>query len=188
MNFARKPRPPRKITAQSIDAAALAYLHRFATSAENLRAVLMRRVRRAALAHDDDPAIGAKWVDLLVERYLRAGLLDDSIYAAARAAAMHRRGASARAIRAWLAAKGVAAADIECALERLDAQAGNSGLRGAYNYARRRRLGPWRSTDRAARRDRDLAALARQGHGYDHARIVIDAQDPDELDALMNET
>ena len=188
MTFSRKPRPPRKVTAQSIDAAALAYLQRFATSAENLRAMLMRRVRRSALAHDDDPAIGAKWVDLLVERFLRAGLLDDASYAAARVVAMHRRGASLRGIRAWLAAKGVAAADIDLALDRLDAEAGNSGLRGAYNYARRRRLGPWRSAGRKARRDRDLAALARQGHGYDHARIVIDALDPDELDAIIDET
>lgn len=183
----RKSRAPRQITARSLDAAALAYLQRFATSAANLRAVLMRRVRLSAHAHGDDPDTGAKWVDALVERFLRAGLLDDAGYAVARAATMHRRGASPRGIRAWLAAKGVAAADIDHALDRLGEAAGNVGLRGAYNYARRRRLGPWRAADREARRDRDLAALARQGHGYDVARAIVDAADPDALDAILDE-
>lgn len=187
MTRPRKARPPRRITAQSLDAAALAYLRRFATSAANLRAVLMRRVWRAAHAHGDDPAAGAEAVDALLERYLRAGLLDDSGYAVARAATMHRRGASPRGIRAWLAAKGVAAADIDHALEQLGAAAGNIDLRGAYNYARRRRLGPWRTHGREARRDRDLAALARRGHGHEVARAVIDAADPDALDALVND-
>ena len=137
----RKPRPPRKITAQSLDAAALAYLQRFATSAANLRAVLMRRVARAALAHDDDPEDGAALVDALVERYLRTGLLDDAAYAIARTATLHRRGSSPRGIRAWLAAKGVAAEHIDQALAQLGAETGDIDLRGAYNYARRRRLG-----------------------------------------------
>lgn len=183
----RSSRPPRKITAQSIDAAALAYLQRFATSTANLRAVLKRRVWQSAQAHGDDPAAGEALVDALVERYLRAGLLDDAGYAVARAATMHRRGGSPRGIRAWLAGKGVGPDDIDQALAQLDAEGGNIDLRGAYNYARRRRLGPWRSRDRDARRDRDLAALARQGHAYDVARTVIDADDPDALAALLDE-
>ncbi len=170
-----------------MEAAALAYLRRFATSAKNLRAVLMRRLWRSANALGGDPAAGAKEVDALIGRFLRAGLLDDSAYAVARAATMHRRGASPRGIRAWLAAKGVAAEDIDNALDQLGAEAGNIGLRGAYNYARRRRLGPWRTSGREDRRDRDLAALVRQGHSYDAARIVIDAEDPDALEVLVNE-
>jgi regulatory protein len=187
MTRPREPRLPRKVTAASINAVALAYLQRFATSAQNLRNVLMRRVRDSAHAHDDDPDIGAKWVDSLIERFLRAGLLDDASYAAARAATMHRRGASARGIRAWLAAKGVAADDIDHGLDQLNTAVRNTGLRGAYNYARRRRLGPWRARDRDGRRDRDLAALARQGHGYDVARVVIDARDIAELEAMIDE-
>ena len=188
MSRPRKSRPPAKITAQSIDAAAQTYLRGYASSAANLRAVLMHRVRRSAHAHGGDPAVGAKWVEALIERYLRTGLLDDSAYAAARAASLHRAGASARGIRAWLAAKGVEAADIDHALAELGAQSQDIDLRGAYNYARRRRLGPWRSSDRKARRERDLAALARRGHGYDAARTVIDAADPNALDALLNDT
>jgi regulatory protein len=50
-------------------------------------------------------------------------------------------------------------------------------LAAAIAYARRRRLGPWRQgDDREEHRERDLAALARQGFGYDTARRVIEAE------------
>ncbi|MDE0409722.1 MAG: RecX family transcriptional regulator, partial [Alphaproteobacteria bacterium] len=49
--------------------------------------------------------------------------------------------------------------------------------------ARRRRLGPWRDpAERAARRQKDLAAMARAGFRLDVARQVIDAEAPPEAD------
>ncbi|MEY3012663.1 MAG: hypothetical protein RIT45_1398, partial [Pseudomonadota bacterium] len=42
-------------------------------------------------------------------------------------------------------------------------------------YARRRGLGPYRFSDRAERRDKDLAAMMRAGHAMRVARAVIDA-------------
>ena len=49
--------------------------------------------------------------------------------------------------------------------------------------ARRRRLGPFRLPEqRADRRTKDLAAMARAGFAFDVARKVIDATDPDALD------
>lgn len=178
----QKSRPPRKTTPKSVENAALSYLQRYATSAENLRAVLMRKVHRAAHAHDEDPAPGVAIVDALIDRYLQAGLLNDAAYAEGRVAALHRRGMSRRGIRARLSAKGVAVDDIEKALDLLSLDVGNTEFVAACNYARRRRLGPWRTKDRAERRDRDLAALARQGYGYELARRVIDAKDVAALD------
>jgi len=176
-------RTPRKITPNSLESAALSYLQRYATSAENLRVVLMRRVQRSANAHDDDPSAGAVLVHALIERYLQSGLLNDDVYAQGRAASLHRRGISRRGIAARLAAKGVSSDDIDTALEQLSALHENLDLDAACNYARRRRLGPWRIKDRAGRRERDLAALARQGYGYELARRVIDAEDVSELEA-----
>ena len=177
MSETRKKRPPRPVTAQSLEAAALAYLHRFSTSAANLRNVLMRRVYRAAQANGDDPSDGATLIDALIERYLRAGLLNDTEYAAARTTTLHRNGTSNRGIRMRLSAKGVHSDDIDQALESLAEETGNSELRGAYNYARRRRLGPWRKADRDTYRDRDMASLGRQGFVYQIVRQVIDAPD-----------
>ena len=70
-------RPPRKATPRYLENAALHYLERFATSAENLRRVLMRKVDRSARAHGTDPDEGAAAVEALIERFVRAGLLDD---------------------------------------------------------------------------------------------------------------
>ena len=82
------------MTQQSLHNAALHYLERSASSADNLRRVLMRRVRRSALVHDTDPEEGARLIDELVTRFEAAGLLDDRAYAAARVTSLRRRGAS----------------------------------------------------------------------------------------------
>jgi len=176
---------PRKATPKSLENAALYYLERFASSAANLRRVLMRRVERSARAHGTDRAEGAAAVDDIVRRFEASGLLDDRAYAAARAGTLHRRGGSARKIRASLMQKGVAPDDIEAALESLRDEADEPELAAAVALARRRRLGPFRpAADREGRREKDLAALARAGFAYETARQVIEAADIEALEAL----
>src|SRR5512144_3005675 len=102
-------RGPPPVTAERLEASALYYLQRFASSAENLRRVLERRVERSARQHGTDRAAGRALVDALVKRLQAGGLLDDRFYAEAKAASLHRRGASLGAIRRTLAAKGIAA-------------------------------------------------------------------------------
>jgi len=180
----RRRRSPRKATPKSLENAALHYLQRFASSAENLRRVLMRRVEKSARAHGTDRAEGATAVDAIVARFLAAGMLDDRAYAEARAGTLHRRGAGARKIRATLQQKGVGAEAIEAALEALLRETSEPELAAAVNLARRRRLGPYRAPDeRAERREKDLAALARAGFSYDIARRVIEADDAAALEA-----
>ncbi len=173
-----KASPPRRITAAGLEAAALFYLERFASSAENLRRVLMRKVDRAARHFGDDPAEGSALVDRLIERYQASGLLDDRLYAEAKSRSLFRRGGSTRAIRQHLAARGVAAEVVDAALTELREQADcgeDPDLAAAHAYARRRRLGPYRPPEaRAAERHRDLAALGRAGFPFDVARAVVD--------------
>lgn len=179
----RARRKPRKITPDSLGRIALHYLERYATSSENLRRVLIRRIRRSAEAHETDPDEQIPHVDALIIRYQQAGLLDDQAYARMRAESLHRRGTSGRMIRMKLAAKGVPSDAIDDALESLSELVANADLSGACNYARRRRIGPWRLRDRTDYRDRDLAALARQGFSYNIARKVIEAEDTEILEA-----
>ncbi len=183
----RQRRAPRKITPDYLERAALHHLERFASSSENLRRVLERRVLRSARHHGSDPAEAAPWIDALIDRFRRSGLLDDATYAAGRAAALFRRGDSQRAIRGKLAAKGVAPDDIDGALDALrdevaaqtydddDGSAADVERRAAANYVRRRRIGPHRPPEaRAANRQRDLAALARAGFSYDVALAALE--------------
>jgi len=174
----RKRTGPKPVTKERLERIALHYLERFASSAENLRRVLLRRVDRSARLHGTDAAEGAQWVDALVERYRRSGLLDDRAYAEAKTQSLRRRGASARMVRQKLGAKGV---DADTVAAALDAAGGADDLAAAFAYARRRRLGPFGpAASRKDRRQRDMAALARAGYDYDTARKVIDARPEDD--------
>lgn len=179
---ARRRRGPRKATPDYLHRAALHYLERYQSSAENLRRVLLRKVQRSAMAHGTDAEAGAADVDRLIARFESAGLLDDTTYAEARTASLHRRGVSRRGIAMKLRQKGVDPDTIDAALDELAEIEPEPDLAAAVAYARRRRLGPWRREGREAAREKDLAALARQGFGYDTARLVIEAEDADSLE------
>jgi len=180
-------RAPRRATLQYLRASALHYLEHYATSTAHLRRLLARKVSRSAAAHGTDETEGLRAVDALIADLLRLGLLDDAAYAQARARSLHRRGQSLRAIRAALAQRGVAPADIEKALTTLEEQAAEPDLAAALAYARRRRIGPYRSGKAAAAepeaRERDLAALGRRGFSYEIARRVVEAVNLEELEA-----
>jgi regulatory protein len=165
-------KPPRKVTPAYLQRAALAYLERFASSAENLKRVLTRKVDKRCRLRGEDPAEFRDMIDEVVARAVRSGLIDDTRYAEARVATLRRRGGSARAIRAKLTAKGVDRATIAAALE---GEEGDEHA-AAHALARRRRLGPYRIGERKAYRDKDLAVLARAGFPFDVARAVIDGE------------
>ncbi len=170
---------PRRMTADRLENIALHYLSRYASSSGNLRRVLMRRVQRAAAAHGDDPADGARLVDALIERFQRSALIDDRAYATQKAASLQRRGASRFGIRGKLRQKGVETDLIDNAMTTLDEGGTAAGeLAAACALIRRRRLGPYRTTaQRVAMRQKDLATLARAGFSLDVARRALTAPD-----------
>lgn len=179
----RAPRPPSPPTHESLERAALRYLERYESSEHNLRQVLRRRARKALDAVDADEALRAQaggWIDAIVARAVEAGLVDDRRYAEGLSRSLARRGTSHRAAWHKLREKGVAS---ELIREQLGgAPDPEDELTAATALARRRGLGPWRSPERRAeRREKDLAALARAGFGYETARRVVDAASPDDL-------
>jgi len=176
---------PRRMTAERLENIALHYLSRYASSSGNLRRVLMRRVERAAAAHGDDPADGARLIDALVTRFQRSGLIDDRAYAAQKAASLQRRGASRFGIRGKLRQKDVETGLIDDAVATLDeGGAGTGEFAAACALVRRRRLGPCRAAgQRVAMRQKDLATLARAGFGLDVARRALAAPDRATLEA-----
>jgi regulatory protein len=185
----RERKVPRKVSAQSLENAALFYLARFSAPSAQLRRVLLRRVDKSVKAHGTDPAEGRRLVDELVERYRRSGLVDDAAYAAGKARSLRRRGISRLIIGRTLRAKGLSADDSAAALAGL-AENGTSDadseVAAAARLAQRKRLGPLRpKSTRAELRQRDMAALARAGFSYDVARRVVDAESTDALEAMI---
>jgi regulatory protein len=169
--------------------AALDYLGRYASSAENLRRVLRRRALRAARRAGTEPdwSAVAPIIDEVLVRLTRAGLIDDTGYAALRAETLHRRGEPARRIRARLSAKGVAADAIDGALGDIKQRDPDADFRAACRFVQRRKLGPLRpKAQRQAARTRDLAALGRAGFDYATARRVLDLPDEDAVRAVVD--
>lgn len=162
--------------------AALHYLERYASSEANLRRVLARKLRRwaaadagsepEAAAEIDDPRSAAAEIDAVVAHCRRLGFLDDKAYAETKVASGRRKGLSSRRIAAGLAAKGV---DREAAATALSADEVDDAV-AALRFARRKRLGPWRTRTVVDPREadrRDVAALCRNGYSLGVARRVV---------------
>jgi len=187
--------PPRRkrarnVTAKSLENAAIHYLQRFSASSANLRRVLLRRIERARRAEAKIAPDAEKAIDEIIAKLQRLNLLNDAAFAAGKAAALRRRGSSRRIIGGKLKLAGIDTEGIDAAIEAADAELApiteedgpDAELRAALRLAQRRRLGPYRPpAERAERRQRDLASLARAGFSLDIARRVIDADDPDAL-------
>ena len=179
----RRQKIPRRVSAASIENAALHYLGRYTTSSENLRQVLERRIMRAAKHHDTNIVSCNQLVGDLIQRYLKNGILNDETYAQTQAASMNRRGKSLRAIRFRLRQKALSIDIIDKALKVLANEVGSPDLAAAIAYARKRRLGPYRrKTATPVNLDKELAALARTGFSYSLALRIVEANKIDELE------
>lgn len=165
-----KKRRPRKMTERRLHTIALAYLDRYEASEASFRAMLERRVYKAARAHGEEPSDYQTMVEDEVAKAVSAGFIDNKRFAENQVYQQRGRGASAQAIQARLKAKGVSDELIDHALDHDD----RDDEAAAWRYAQRRRLGPFRTTNRADKRDRDLAALARAGFRYGLASAVVD--------------
>lgn len=177
-----KRRRPKPATPASLARAAEAYAARFSATEAMLRDVLMRRVRRTERLHGADAAPLLAAVDDICARMTQSGAVNDAAYAAARARTLFERGTAPFVIRSRLAAKGVASDVAATAADEASGGGPEAELAACARLARRRGLGPFRSPDqRAARRDKDLAALARAGFGYGAAQAVVDAENSSDL-------
>jgi regulatory protein len=181
----RTERAAAPLTPERLERAALAYLERYANSAAGLARVLQRRLSKAE--RQGRAAAGAADIEAVIAKLRRAGLLDDGLFAEGRAGRLARQGRSQRSIARRLAAAGLGEAEIARGLAAAGAAPADE-LARAVAFARRRRLGPFRAPrERAVRKLRDMAALARQGFAYDLVRRVIEAPDAAALDRLRQE-
>ena len=170
-------KPPKKISKAYLENAALYYLQRYATSAANLKRVLMRKVKRSCAFHQADADDFAPLVDELVIRYTSVGLLDDKSFAVARVTSLRRQGLSRQAITAKLQVKGLTVSQIENALHAVDEEHEEPEMDAAIAYAKRKKLGPWRKkplTDPPRDRQKEMAAMGRAGFSLEMARKALE--------------
>jgi len=171
----RERKAPKRISKTYLENAALYYLQRYATSAANLRRVLMRKVKRSCTFHQTEVDDFAPLVDELVARYTNVGLIDDKVFAQAKASSLRRQGHSGRSIIARLQVKGLTSAQIEAAMRNVDDGNEDAEIAAAHTYAKRKKLGPWRKKNITDPKDlqKEMAAMARAGFSYDIARRAL---------------
>ncbi len=173
----------KRLSSAWLQRSALHYVQRYPASVQRVRQVMKRRIERKLQEHEGDRAPLLEELEELLAAFQRGGHLDDLRQAGLWLDTWHRKGLSARGMRAKLAEKGVPPTVIAQALQEFfnqdDEREAGLELEAANNYARRRHLGPYRRNleEREERRQRDLAALARQGFSFDIAREVIDCDD-----------
>jgi len=180
-------RPARPITAKYLQNAATFYLERYPATAEGLRRVLNRRVRKAEMAEAPVMDNVKQAIETIVAKFVDAGVINDKEFAQTKARSLHRRGSSNRLTRRKLQLAGVDGETLDRAMVALDEELHTDPAarewQAAVALARRRRLGPFRAEkDRKDKRLRDLAAMARSGFAFAVAKKVIDAASVDALD------
>jgi regulatory protein len=175
------PRRIRKLAPADLKDAALDYLGRYAASTLRLRQVMKRRIQRSAKANALDPQPLLEELERVIAVLTRTGLLNDASFAENRARSLNRRGGSRRQIAAKLSAAGVAQATTAGALTVLEEELPDAERAAAMAYAKRRRLGVYRTLpdETPERRRKDLMAMARAGFALDLARRILAGQTDD---------
>jgi len=160
-------RAPRPLDLAALEALALAYVGRYATTRTRIANYLRRKLKERGWEGAGEPPIAA-----VVARLAELKYVDDAAFAEARGTALARRGYGARRVAQALAAAGVDEADSADVRTTVETQA----MEAALVFARRRRIGPFaaRELDREQRR-KAFAAMLRAGHAPAIARRVIDA-------------
>ena len=173
--MARERKAPKKISKTYLENAALYYLQRYATSAENLKRVLLRKVKRSCAFHQTAAEDFTPLVDELVTRYMNVGLVDDRTFAQAKVTSLRRQGHSGRSIIARLQVKGLTTAQIEAAMKNIDAEHEDAEIAAAHAYVRRKKLGPYRKRQITDPKDlqKELASMGRAGFSYEVARRAL---------------
>ncbi|WNG18540.1 regulatory protein RecX [Cystobacter fuscus] len=170
-----KKKQPRKVSPRYLENAALHYLKRYSATVSQLKTVLMRRVDRSLRFHGGERTEALGWVNALVEKLVRNGLVNDQAYAETKAHSLRASGRSARVIAQKLKLKGVAKEVVEQKVAEASAEV--SEEEAARIWARKKRLGPFRRDlkTRPDNRQRDLAAMARAGFSFALAKKIIDS-------------
>ncbi|WP_334129177.1 regulatory protein RecX [Sneathiella sp.] len=185
----RARRRPRKIMEPGekwLYEQALRYLNRFAATSHKMRRHLLAKAAPHAEALGLDMSTVAADVETVIARLIKAGFLNDTEYAASKARLMVRDGRSLAQIEARLQAMEFTEPDRDNAIGALGADRRALDLKAAAKLVKKRRFGPYRKADaKEGQRERELASLARQGFSYDVAVTVIDAGDPETIEAIL---
>lgn len=180
----RRARSKTPLDATSLRDLALSYAARYATTAAKLEAYLARKIRERGIAENDEGRTVELDVAGLVARLTDLGYVDDEAYARSRARDLSARGYGARRIDQALYVAGV-----DQPIREQFAPGEGEAREAAALLAKKRRFGPYarfhdgmdavpdpqNPEDLRKKREKQVAAMLRAGHQFDHVRFIMDA-------------
>ncbi len=183
----KKARPLDQTTLRDL---ALSYAARFSTTAAKVEGYLARKIRERGVAEDADGRTLDLDVAGLVTRLIELGYVDDDAYARTRSRDLTARGFGKRRVEQVLWAAGV-----EEQTRASHAPGEGASRRAAMLLAKKRRLGPFGDGEPQKRFDtpdaraqahklheKQVAAILRAGHVYEHARFILTAADAQQVE------
>lgn len=177
---AKTVKKPRKITGDYLENAGKFYLEKFPASIRHFKLVMGRKIYKSCQAYPDQNAAECqKLLEVLVEKFVRLGFLNDDALTKGLVYSYQQRGWSQRKIKATLSAKGLSADQIDTHYETAETQ---SDLNAALRWVRRKRLGAYASGE--ARHEKWLSSLGRAGFDYETARKAL-AMNKDEIEDIL---
>lgn len=167
-----KKRPPKKITPTYLHNAGLYYLERFSASKRHFKTVMMRKVKRSCMHHEEQSYEECRaMVDELADKFEKLELLNDEVYARGQVTSLRRRGKSRTAILNKMRMKGIANEDTLNVLEEIDDE--DTEFQAALRLARKKKIGPF-FIGEEENVQKSLGVLARAGFSYDIAKKALE--------------
>lgn len=164
----RRHKTSTPLDAASLNALAIGYVGRYATTRKKLVDYLVRKLRERGV--ESDASIDVQAIaDYMVDR----GYINDEGFARSKTENLMARGYGARRVRSALGHAGISRDIVETVII-VD---GDATLASATAYAKRRRLGPFAAgaIDSTVLR-KHMAAMLRAGHDFATARAVLEPQ------------
>lgn len=163
----KRRRKPKPLDQRKLNDLALSYVARFATSAAKLEAYLWRKLRERGQADEDEQLD----IPAIVDRMVELRYIDDEAYARSKAGGLLRRGYGGRRVDQALRAAG-----IDETVRNDVAPCEKEARLAAFALAQKRKFGPFGAEPvERDRKEKQIAAMIRAGHGFDSARALIEA-------------
>ncbi|MHA7821042.1 MAG: regulatory protein RecX [Erythrobacter sp.] len=190
MRQPKRSRRARPLDETALKDLALSYAARFATTGAKLEGYLARKIRERGVAEDEDGRVRELDVTGLVTRLIELGYVNDDAYARAKSRDLTARGYGARRVEQALWVAGV---EEQVRADHTPGEA--ASRRAALLLAKKRRFGPFGVSppedepheERHKRREKQVAAMLRAGHLYEHAGFIIDATTQTDIDEWLAE-
>ena len=192
---ARKRKKSRPLDETSLRDLALSYAARFATTGTKLEGYLARKIRERGVAEDEDGRTRELDVTGLVTRLIELGYVDDDAFARMKTRDLTARGYGARRVEQALWAAGV-----EEEVREDNAPSELQCREAAVLLAKKRRFGPFGRpqldeeekepldpAERHKKREKQVAAMLRAGHLYEHVQFILGAASIEDVEGWIDE-